>query len=110
MGYAHSIYQLVLIRYDINPFSPRRAYRVVTHIEGEAYITRRKGYFTDLQSKAISLRVGHIPMPNTRMLRALLIYSSLGTTVRAASMDLPMEYQNTLSRLGSRFFASPRAA
>ena len=44
------------------------------------------------------------------MLRALLIYSSLGTTVRAASMDLPMEYQNTLSRLGSRSFASPRAA
>ena len=44
------------------------------------------------------------------MLRALLIYSTLGTTVRAASMDLPMEYQNTLSRLGSRYFASQRAA
>ena len=80
------------------------------YFTGEAYFTRRKGYFTDLQSKSISLCVGHIPMPNTRMLRALLIYSSLGTTVRAASMDLPMEYQNTLSRLGSRFFASPRAA
>jgi len=32
------------------------------YITGEAYITRRKAYITDLHSKSISLRDAHIPM------------------------------------------------
>ena len=35
------------------------------YITGEAYITRRQAYITALHSKAISLRVVHIPMRNT---------------------------------------------
>ena len=34
------------------------------YFTGGAYFTRREAYFTDLQSKSISLWVGHIPMPN----------------------------------------------
>ena len=49
---ANSIYELcsfdiALLRYDINPLSPRRAYRVVTHIERIAYIENPKGIYID---------------------------------------------------------------
>ena len=49
---ANSIYEpysfdIALLRYDRNPFSPRRAYRVVTHIERIAYIENPKGIYID---------------------------------------------------------------
>ena len=37
------------------------------YFTGEAYFTRRKAYIIDLQSKSISLWVGHIPMTNPLM-------------------------------------------
>ena len=43
------------------------------YFTGEACFTRPKAYFTDLQSKSISLCIGHIPMPNRRIGAAVKI-------------------------------------
>ena len=56
-------------RYDINPFSPRRAYRVGTHIEREAYIENPVGdlYRAYLDSSASFTAARVMP---TRMKKA----------------------------------------
>ena len=53
---GNSIYR-VAIRYDINPLSPRRAYRVVTHIEGEAYIENPLGIYIESHTSMITGRI-----------------------------------------------------
>ena len=63
-AWADSIYLLTQIRYDINPLSPRRAYRVDTHIERFAYIENpvRDLYRAYLHSSASLTAARVMPM------------------------------------------------